>query len=135
MASGAMTGLGTILAINADGGGFDDVGEVFDLTPPNETSPSIDVTHYGSEGAESIGGLPDFGELTFVMNFIPGSASEAMILGIPRGTNVPIRITWPNAKTWIFEGNRTGYEPAAPLDDRMTCTVTFKVSGSVARGG
>lgn len=132
MATGAMTALGTTLAINP-GGGYVVVAEVFAITPPNETRPTIDATHYGSTAAEFIMGLPNFGECQFSMNFIPSSPSEDMILALPSTTSAPIQITWPNGVTWSFNGIRSGYVPAAPLDNRMTAQVTFKVTGTVIR--
>jgi hypothetical protein len=132
MATGAMTGLGTVLSINA-GSGYVDMAEVFDITAPNETTKTIDATHYGSTAQEFILGLPDNGECVFKLNWIPSNATEDLILGIPRGTPVPIRITWPNGITWTFNGIRTGFQPTAPIEDRMTANVTFKVTGSVIR--
>lgn len=132
MATEAMTGLGTTLAVNP-GGGLQDVAEVFNISPPEETRPTYDATHYNSTAAEFILGLPDYGECVFDMNFIPGSPSEDMLLGLDPKQSYPMRVTWPNGATWSFNGVRRGYAPAAPLDNRMTARVTFKVSGSVVR--
>lgn len=139
MPSAAITGDGTKLAMKATANAvaYTDIAEVFDVTPPNEMDDEIEVTHYGSGGTkEYIGGLTDPGEVTFQMNAIPGSAAELMILEAkagkrPRG----FRLTYPNGATTVFDLLIRGYEPAVPLNDRMTATVTGRVSGVVTRAG
>ena len=44
------------------------------------------------------------------------------------------RISFPNGVTWSFNAELTGYEPTVPVDDKMTATTTFKVSGSISVG-
>lgn len=117
-------------------GTFTAIAEVFDITPPNETTDVIDTTHMGSPGGvrEYILGLTDPGEASFEMNFVPGSASEALILTTKAERKAKnFRIVFPNAATWTFAGLLTGYEPAMPNDDKMTATVTIKVTGAVLR--
>lgn len=129
----ALIGYGTTFAISTNGTTFTDVAEVFEVTPPSDSLDTVDATHMSSPNAtrEFIFGLRDPGEASFEMAFIPGSASDVLIQSI-RDTRqtVTCRITFPNNATWTFSGVLTGYEPAVPLDDRMTATVTFKVSGS-----
>lgn len=136
MATAASTGLGTIFKLHNGGtpGALEEIAEVFDLTPPNDQDETIDVTHFGSAAREFIFGLTDFGECSFEMNFVPGSASETKILAAKASKAArEAEITFPNGATWTFDGLVTGYEPAVPVDDRMTATVTIKVSGAVVR--
>jgi hypothetical protein len=111
---------------------FTEVAQVFDISPPSESVDVIDKTHMKSpdRGREFMEGLSDPGETSFEMNFVPGSAAEALILA-KRTRNA--RITYPNSATWTFKGIRTGYEPAVPNEDKMTASVTYKVAGSVLR--
>jgi hypothetical protein len=115
---------------------FTTIAEVYDITPPSETSDVIDATHMSSPGnmREFIMGLTDPGEASFEMNFIPGSASETAILAWRAGrVSKNCRITFPNGWRWTFLALCTGYEPALPADDKMTATVTAKVTGTVTR--
>lgn len=112
---------------------FTAIAEVFDLTPPSDTMDMVDVTHFGSPNRtrEFVSGLVDPGECSFEMNFVPGSASDMAIQAWKvSGEGKTCRITYPNATTWTFTGYLTGYEPAVPLEDKMTATVTIKVTGS-----
>jgi len=98
----------------------------------------IDATHMQSPNStrEFILGLNDPGECSFEMNFIPGSTADALLQQVKADREaVSCRITFPNTVTWTFTGLLTGYEPAVPTEDKMTATVTFKVTGSYVSAG
>lgn len=135
----AMIGYGSKFAIG-DGASpetFDDVAEVFNITPPSDNIDVIDATHMQSPDAtrEFILGLRDPGECSFEINFIPGGDGDTAIQdwrdARERRT---CRVTYPNGVTWTFSGLLTGYEPTAPTDDKMTATVTIKVTSSYVTG-
>ncbi|MBP1842009.1 hypothetical protein J2046_000253 [Rhizobium petrolearium] len=106
------------------------LAEVFDVTPPSDTTDSVDATHMQSPNRtrEFIEGLTDPGEASFEMNYVPGSASDRA-LEAAKGKRKICYITFPNGCQLSFVGIRQAYEKAAPTDDKMTATVTFKVSG------
>ena len=119
---------------------FVDFGEVFNITPPSFTLDQIDVTHMQSADRirEFIDGLVDPGECSFEQNYIPGSASDIVLLAIlalPIGQSRTrnCRIIYPNGKLDTFKANLQQYEPNVPTDDKMTATVTFKVTGKITR--
>jgi hypothetical protein len=120
---------------------FTEIAEVFDITPPNEATDTVETTHMKSpnRNKEFTKGLTDPGEASFEMNFLPGSASEAKILGAKSSPGkVGARIDFPKvgaaaAQRWDFDMLVLGYEPAMPNDDKMTATVSGKVTGSVVR--
>lgn len=130
----AAIGYGSKFSIDPAGGtSFTDLGEVFNITPPSDSFDMIDATHMQSPNRdrEFIIGLNDPGEASFEMNFVPGSASDILIRQVKAAREaVTCRITFPNAATWTFDGLLMTYEPAVPNEDKMTATVTFKVSGS-----
>lgn len=134
-ATQASIGYGTTFGIADDNSpdNYITVAEVFDITPPSQKIDQIDATHSESPDRfrEFIQGLIDAGETSFDMNFVPGSASDILIQSLRDGSSRSCRITFPNAATWTFTGVLTGYEPKVPTADKMTATVTFKVSGSI----
>lgn len=136
MATSASIGNGSQFQIESSTapGTYTAISEVFDITPPNETTDVIDASHLGSPDREFIMGMTDPGETSFEMNFVPGSASEGLLLAA-KAKRAPsnYRIVFPNDQTWTFAGLLTGYEPAMPNDDKMTCTVTIKLTGSTVR--
>jgi hypothetical protein len=117
---------------------FTAVAEVFSITPPSDTVDVIDATHMTSPNRtrEFIDGLIDPGEASFEMNFIPGGpGDEAIQDWKAAGGAKNCQIKFANTDvTWTFAGILTGYEPAVPVDDRMTATVTIKVTGSYEIG-
>jgi len=131
----ALLGWGTTFGIESDStpGVYETMAEVFNVTAPNSQTDQVEATHNESANREReyIAGLVEPGEASFEMNFIPGSVSDTRILALKTaGTSKNCRITFPNDVTWDFVALITGYEPATPTDDRMTATVTMKVSGS-----
>lgn len=130
----ARIGYGSVFEVSTDNGSnWTAIAEVFNITPPSDTVDVVDATHMGSPNRtrEFILGLQDPGEASFEMNFVPGSVSDLYIQARKAaGVKVKCRITFPNAVTWTFDGLLTGYAPANPNDDKMTATVTFKVTGS-----
>lgn len=137
MATNASLGYGSTFEMwNVDAGppAYVTLAEVFAITPPNESTDLVDVTHMQSPDRrrETIAGFTDGGEGTVEMNFVPGSATDALIRAVrTAGDNVSCRITFPNGATWTFDASVTGYEIDNPVDDRMTATLTFAASGSV----
>jgi hypothetical protein len=125
-------GYGSVVEMTdaASPGTYTYLGEVKSITLPSETTDSVDATHMQSPNRtrEYVEGLSDPGEFSFDMNLVPGSATDIALMAA-KGVRKIIRITFPNGRQLIFTGFRTGYEKTAPLDDVMSATVTFKVSG------
>lgn len=131
----ARIGYGTTVSIkNTDSPAtYDEMAEVFEVTPPNQQVDQVEATHNQSPNRtrEFISGLTSPGECSFQMNFIPGSTSDVILTALKdSGDYRMTKITFPNTVTWEFLSAVTGYEPAAPTDDRMTVTVTLTVSGA-----
>lgn len=117
---------------------FTSLAEVFNISPPSDSVDVHEATHYKSPNGtkEFIDGLIDPGECSLEMNFIPGSSADDAIQAwkLARGRKT-CRIVFPNGVAWTFSAILTGYEPAMPLDDKMTATVTLKVTASYAISG
>ena len=116
---------------------FTALAEVYSITPPSDSVDVVEATHYKSPNRtkEFIDGMIDPGECSLEMNFIPGSpADDAIQAWKLAGGRKSCRIVFPNGVNWTFSGILTGYEPAMPLDDKMTATVTLKVTASYVTG-
>ena len=117
-------GTGTTVSIGGSA-----LAEVLDITPPGMSRESIQSSHMGTLVAHTFspsklydGGEADF-ELAFEPNWaVPISAAAQSVV-----------ITFPDSgsSTWTFDAFVTGYEPTDPLEDRMTATLTLKVTGAV----
>jgi hypothetical protein len=134
----ATIGYGSLIEISQDDGStWQPGGEVNDITPPSNTVDLVEATHMQSPNGdkEFILGLNDPGECSFTLNFVPGSTADTMYLAVKAARlKVKVRITFPNDVTWTFTGLLTAYNATIPTADKMTATVTFKVSGSTVVG-
>lgn len=106
------------------------IAEIINVTPPSDTSDTPDASHMQSPNRtrEFIDGFTDPGEASLEMNLVPGSPSDRYLMA-SKGKRKWCRITFPNGAQLLFTGIRQGYEKEVPLDDKMTATLTMKVSG------
>lgn len=112
------------------------VGAITAFTPPNPTRDIIDVTSSDSPNMarEFIAGLIDYGEAGFDMLWEINNTADALLRAIilerkPRTWRATFNQFSP-VRTVTFLGYLTGYERSAPLEDKMTATITIKVTGA-----
>ncbi|MPZ58438.1 MAG: hypothetical protein GEU91_18485 [Rhizobiales bacterium] len=133
MTTDAAIGHGTIFSVlTALPSTFTTIAEVTSIGPPSQARDAIDATHMNSpeQWREFIGGLKDGGEVAIELNYVPGSATSALLIGeIAQAAARTYRITFVDASVWLFSGIMTGFESEAPVDDKMTATAIFKVTG------
>jgi predicted secreted protein len=113
------------------------LSEVLSVTPPNPQTEDVEATHMASPNRrrEYIAGLIEDGEGSFEFNYIPGNATDALIrAAINDGVTRDYKIVLPVAdgSTWEITGDCVvkGWERNAPIDDRMTATLTVRFTGS-----
>lgn len=134
MTTNAKTGHGVLFKIeNGDSPAvFTSIGEVTSVTPPAIARDAIDATHTASpeKWREFIAGLKDGGEASADINFVPGSVGHGLLMDQLDLDDASVcQITFPDGSMFDFSAILTGYQPSVPIDDKMTATVTFKVSG------
>lgn len=106
------------------------MGEQTNLTPPGLSADAVEATHNASPNArrEFIAGLVDEGEASFDINLVPGGSTLADLRGYVRET-VSARVIFPDSTLWTFDCLITGIEAEAPIDDKMSATITVKLTG------
>ena len=143
MATNAAIGHSSIFAIASETSPdlYVALDEVKNITPPTLTLDRIDVTHMQSPNRyrEFITGLIDPGEASIEINFVPGGTTDDRLrelLNLPSGATRlrAMQISFPNGATMTFSAEVMSYEPTVPVDDAMTATVTFSVSGQPTMG-
>ncbi len=136
----AETGFGTTLIRDPLGAGVgpDTIIEVTSLSGATITRDTMDLTHMLSPDGykEFAGALADGGEVTIEGHFLPGDATQQLIISDMTGANVTWRIAWPDtgSTTWTFSAFPTNYSPTVPHDGKMTFSATLKVSGAITIG-
>lgn len=134
-------GYGVTLHVNDPGGATPTVADqlvagIVNVTPPSPSRDIIDVTHSASPGMarEFIVGLIDYGEASFDLNWVPNDTTDAMLQDISLETAPRI---WKMTFTQVagspnvtFDAYLTAYERTAPTEDKMTASITLKVTGA-----
>jgi hypothetical protein len=111
---------------------FTPFAELTEMTPPGISRDSVDFTHFGSPDffREFKPGLSDGGEMPITYNLVPGLLDDAVIATHLNARTVETwRIVFPNGAKFDFKGFATAHERATPMDDKMTGSATFKVTG------
>lgn len=117
--------------------------EIIDTAWSGVSRNSIETSHMGTAapGAGQFGNrtympghLVDPGEIRVTIHFNPDTLppihgeKEPVILSFDASGGDTTGATWAGEEGFI-----TGFEMAAPLDDKMTADVTIKLSGNVTR--
>jgi hypothetical protein len=115
---------------------FTDFAEVLSVSLPAEAVEFVDVTHASSPSKyrEFISGLIDPGEVTCELNMV--QADYTQLRGDLGGSERNYEITLPDDNystkpTVVFPAIVTGLEVEIGVEDRVTVSVTFKVTGAV----
>lgn len=111
---------------------FATIGEATNLAGPGMTRETIDVTSHDSPDGfmEYVGGLKDGGEFTFDVNYDPAIHNILQNdFDDPLPRNYKLVLPDPPGGSWGFSAFITGMELEFPHDDKMTASMTFKVSG------
>ena len=136
MTSAAFSGVGTKFkrAVDSSATSYADIAEVNSITGPNLSRATIDVTSLDSTGGyrEFIPGFRDGGEISLDMNFTPDGYNDLK-------DDFEAEVTWDYeivmgnaaATTLQFAGFVTALGVAIPMDDKVTASVTIKISGQV----
>jgi predicted secreted protein len=130
----AVAGVGTQLR-RWNGTSWEAMGEVTGINGPGMTRATIDTTHLATEGGYRtfVTGFRDAGTLTFTMNF--SRASFELLKGdFESDDAVDFELVLPDEDNTSFEfsGLVTEMPLTIPTDDKITNSVTIKISGPVA---
>jgi hypothetical protein len=143
-ASGAIKAFGTILQLGESTSftATTNLAEVISIGGPTINREMIDVTHLSSDDMtrEFIGGVTDYGEVPIEISYIPANATHIDLLTNIGQTTVSSvfrdwRIVWPDgthvatSSKLSFKAAVSGFTPGVAVENQLTGTVTFKVSG------
>lgn len=111
---------------------FTPIANLSSVSGPGISRETLDVTAHDSPGRymEFVGSAIDGGEVSADLNWDPSLPTTALLLAdleIP--TPVNYQIAFPDGKKFSAALLITGFEPSAPYDDKLTASLTFKVTG------
>lgn len=114
------------------GAAYTEVGEVIDVTPPEDSVELVDVTHQKSPGRrkEFKSGFTEGGEGSFTLNWIPGQATDVFCRNWRlSGENRYVRITYPNGAVETWPASFRSFQRTAALGQKLGGTLTVKMAG------
>lgn len=114
------------------------LGVITNISGPNETAGSIEVTDFDSEAAEFVPGLLEPGEMTLDLKYYATNASAIRTLeerSDSTNTLLYYKVTLNDHETaasrswWYCKGAITSLGHTIPFDDMVKQSVTIKFSG------
>lgn len=137
----AKTGWGGEFHFDNNSGTLTEWVEVKSFTLPNGTVEQLDATHLKSPSRrrEKIAGMIDDGDLTVVLNYVPGSTTDVNIMqAFTEGDTRDYMAVVPRASTdWEITGTAfiAGVDRGEITPDGiMEVTVTLTLSGAATEG-
>ena len=131
MAANAYIGTGTTLAFATSLFTCD----ILDISGPDSSRETIDTTHMLSVDYKEfmVSDLIDSGELKVDVSYDPTLTPFFIAGGGARvGTEV-CTLTFSEGTVWTFNVVCTGFDVKIPLEDKMTASATWKVSGEIVK--
>jgi predicted secreted protein len=111
---------------------YETLAEVTSVSGPTKTRETIDVTNFDSDGGyrEFVASFRDGGEVSLDMNFT-NATYKKIDEDFDSDDKNQYRITFPDTSgsKLDFYGLVTGNEVSASVDDKVSASVTIKVSG------
>ena len=139
MANNAIVTQGSVITITTAGGTVF-AGPIEDATGwsgPSFTRNEIDVTTLASTAKEYVLGLKDPGQFSIDVNYNIWDDPGQEALWKELNSNVPIavnvRVPGAPPRGWDFAALVLNFESTAAVDDRLTGTITLRVTGDVLR--
>lgn len=119
--------------------GFVAIANVTSVSGPEIERETYDVTaHDSADGwREFVGGLKDGGEVSLEVNYDPRE-HDTLMADFEDDAPRNYKLVFPQALgEWALKLILTGFSQEAPVDDKLSAELTFKVSGKpvVTPGG
>lgn len=121
-------------------GAFAAIASVSDISGPERSREEIEVTAHDSPDKykEFVKGLKEAGEVTITLNYDPGQSTHRDLDAdfeeeAPRDYQLVVLPGDADQLTVDFSGLITGLSEAYPVDDKMECEATFRITGKANR--
>jgi hypothetical protein len=132
MATSGMVSQG--IRIERDGGsGFNLIPEAFEFDGFDGEAAEIDFTHFQSTAKDFKLGLPDEGNITFSINYIPGDAEhQGLLADQAAGTqrNYKLILTDGATTEWQFAAFVKLFSLSGAIDDKIPGSVGLRITGA-----
>ena len=108
------------------------IPEIVSFSGPGGSGQVIDVTNLSSDAIEKIMGLPDEGQLSFEMNYVPENAQHAALRAARAAQSIQsIQIEFPDGTVWTFNAYVTNFTVSGGVNAPIKASITLEITGSV----
>lgn len=109
-----------------------EVGEIVDWDGPSGSASVIDTTHLTSTAKSKLMGLPDEGQFTFNINWVPTDTGQLALAAARTARTVQaFKVTYSDGSTQTFSGFVLGFASSGSVDGKVAGSVTIEISGAV----
>lgn len=115
--------------------GYRHLGEVTDFDGPGGSASVIDTTSLDSVAKEKLVGLPDEGQITFSLNFVPGNRGQVAFRQARRSraeTGFALVFSDTAATVARFQGFAMEWSVSGAVDDKVSASATIEITGAVS---
>jgi hypothetical protein len=125
----AITGQGTTLTWNGA------IADVVSISAPSVSAATLDTTNLASIHRTFIAGTIDSGEMSVEIMYDPMSDTDLEDAWDNTAITAPAAaaavITFSDSATFTFQAIMTGFSANIAIDDKVTASLTFKITGAV----
>ena len=110
------------------------VGEVTDISGPSGSKGEIDVTGLGSSAKEYLLGLPDFGEISFNINYMAADVAQNNLfadysLTVPVRRRGVIKLSDTAVHALMFKGYAKSFQWTMAKEDAIKAACSIRITG------
>ena len=117
---------------------FNSISEISNMSGPGGSGKIIDATDLLSVAKQKRMGLPDEGQLSFDLFYLPADTQHALLRSqrdARAKTNFKLIFTDDSpSTTWSFSAFVTGFSLSSAVDDVLKAKVTLEVTGAISEG-
>ena len=113
---------------------FTTIAEVKSFQGPGGQAQVIDVTDLSSTRREKRMGIPDEGQLSFEINYIPANTQHALLRTRRAArtlTNFQLVFTDSPVTTWDFSAYVLSFQTSGGVDGVVSASVTLEITGEI----
>lgn len=121
---------------------FEEIGEVLDITLPEFSRNSIDISTHNDDIDDFVQGILRRGELRFRINFVASGTvgqTHNHVTGLYKSIIDHAKdgwsVTFPDGDVWVFSGGISNIGKVAPVDGALQADVSIRPAGKMTIGG
>lgn len=137
MSGSALQTQGTILKISDETSSpwtYNAINNVEGFSGPGGSATVIDVSDLNSTFREKIMGLPDEGQFSFTIQYIPADTQHALLRSQRAAralTYFQIDFTDSPTTTWTFSGYVLEFAVNGDIDSKVMADITVEITGAI----